>query len=161
MQIKDYLYGVLNTIAECPFVESQNITFEERPPNAAFITGIISFINGSKLHLKQFVVFKPKDVNILKYGYNYLASDGSLIFRYDNAFDPKAKKFSTYPEHKHTPKRILPTRRPALKELLKEISDFLENISDLKAVKGRKKEPEEDYLKYSKEKKQKQKRNDD
>ncbi|OHE55319.1 MAG: hypothetical protein A2Z47_12115 [Thermodesulfovibrio sp. RBG_19FT_COMBO_42_12] len=126
MQIKDYLNEILNTIAANPYIESQSLSFEERPPNAAFITGIITFTKGSKLHFKEFIVFKLESVNILKYGYNYLANNETMIFRYDNALDPQAKKLSTYPEHKHTPKELLPAKRPILEEVLREISDKIE-----------------------------------
>jgi len=49
-----------------------------------------------------------------------------MIFRYDNALDPQAKKLSTYPEHKHMPKKLLSANRPSFKEVLKEISGLIE-----------------------------------
>ncbi|MBI4698264.1 MAG: hypothetical protein HY758_04980 [Nitrospirae bacterium] len=126
MQIKDYLNELLNIFAANPYLESQNLSFEERPPNSAYLTGILTFINGSKLHLKEFIVFKSEDVNILKYGYSYLTKDDVLIFRYDNALDPQAKKVSTYPEHKHSPEKILPAQKPAFDQILREISGLIE-----------------------------------
>jgi hypothetical protein len=126
MQIKDYLNEILDVLSANPFIESQNLAFEERSPNAAFITGTIVFTNSAKLHFKEFVVFKPEGANIVKYGYNYSSKDEDLIFRYDNALDPQAKKLSTYPEHRHTPEKLLPAKSPALKEILREISDMIE-----------------------------------
>lgn len=126
MRLKDYLDEILNTIAKHPFVVSQSITFEERPPDTAFITGSLTFTNGSKLYFKEFVVFKTAGFKILKYGYNYLTHDGAMIFRYDNALDPQAKKMSTYPEHKHTPKELLSAARPSFEEVLKEIAFLIE-----------------------------------
>ena len=126
MQVKDYLNGILHILAENPYLESQNLSFEERPPNAAYLTGMLTFINGSKMHFKEFIVFKPGGVNILKYGYSYFTKDDTLIFRYDNAFDPQAKKLSTYPEHKHIPKTLLPAQKPAFDQILKEISGLME-----------------------------------
>ena len=82
--------------------------------------------NGSKLHFKEFVVFETAGFKILKYGYNYLAQDGAMIFRYDNALDPQAKNLSTYPEHKHMPQKMLPAKRPSFKEVLKEVSGLIE-----------------------------------
>ncbi len=126
MQVKDYLNEILNILAASPYMESQNLSFEERPPNAAYLTGILTFINGSKLHLKEFIVFKAEGINVLKYGYSYLTKDDALIFRYDNALDPQAKKLSTYPEHKHTPQKILPAQKPAFVKILREISGLME-----------------------------------
>jgi len=63
----------------------------------------------------------------VKYGYNYLDKNNALIFRYDNALDPKAKKLSTYPDHKHTSKELIPAKRPSLEEVLREITGLLES----------------------------------
>ncbi|OGW74218.1 MAG: hypothetical protein A3J72_06795 [Nitrospirae bacterium RIFCSPHIGHO2_02_FULL_40_19] len=126
MQIKDCLDEILNLIAENPFVLSQSLSVEERPPDSAFISGLITFTDTSRLHFKEFVVFKPYDFKVLKYGYNYLDKDEALIFRYDNALDPQAKKLSTYPEHKHTLKDLLTAPRQALREVLLEISSIIE-----------------------------------
>lgn len=127
MQIKDYLNEILDVLSANPFIESQNLAFEERPPNAAFITGTIVFTNSAKLYFKEFVVFKSEGSNIMKYGYNYSSKYENLIFRYDNAFDPKAQKISTYPEHKHTHEELLPAKRPSLEEVLREITGLIES----------------------------------
>ncbi len=155
MQIKDYVTAVLEVISSCPFIESQNLSFEERPPNAAFIYGSIVFTNASKLLFKEFVTVKSEDVSVLKYGYNYLAKDGTLIFRYDNAFDPKAKKLSTYPGHKHIANILLPAPRPSLKEVLREISGMIQDYSDLRAIDDRINEPVQNYETYSQRRKAK------
>ncbi|HHT9134852.1 MAG TPA: toxin-antitoxin system TumE family protein [Candidatus Avalokitesvara rifleensis] len=126
MQIKDYLDEILNLIAENPFAVSQSLSFEERPPDSAFITGTVTFTDGSMLHLKEFVIFEPKGAIVLKYGYNYLAEDETLNFRYDNAFDPLVKSLSTYPEHKHTANGLVSAKRPAFRDVLSEISALME-----------------------------------
>ena len=69
MRIKDYLDEILNIIAKHPFVVSQSISLEERPPDTAFITGSITFTNGSKLHFKEFVGLYAAGFKILKFGY--------------------------------------------------------------------------------------------
>ncbi|MBI4687568.1 MAG: hypothetical protein HY756_07280 [Nitrospirae bacterium] len=126
MQIKDYLNELLKLLAANPYIKSQNLSFEERPPNAAYFIGTLIFINDSKMYFKEFVVFKPESVNIVKYGYSYLSKDNTLIFRYDNALDPQAKKLSTYPGHKHTHKELLSALKPAFDQLLREISKLIE-----------------------------------
>jgi len=126
MQIKAYLDGILDIVAANPHVESQSISFEERPPDAVIITGIVAFIDGSKLHIKEFLILKPDREAILKYGYHYLSSKDELIFRYDNALDPKARRLSTYPEHKHTPDGLKDVRRPLWEDIFREISSSIE-----------------------------------
>lgn len=125
MPVKDYLNKILNTISTNPFLKSQSISFEERPPDAAYIKGIVIFIDDSKLYFKEFVIFKPETFHILKYGYNYTAKDNVMIFRYDNALDPKCRNFSTYPEHKHSSEGIFPAKRPSFEDLLNEISEMI------------------------------------
>ena len=130
MQIKDYLNEILDTIASSPYIDSQNLSFEERAPNAVYINGMCVFINGSRLYFKEFIIFKSESINFLKYGYNYVDKDNILIFRYDNALDPHVKKLSTYPEHKHQPDRLLPAKRPALEGVLREIAHLIERNAE-------------------------------
>lgn len=128
MRIKQYLDEILNRIAVHPFLEFQNISFEERPPDAVFISGLIGFTDGSRLHFKEFVILGPDAATLLKYGYNYVSKEENLIFRYDNAWDPKAKGFTTYPEHKHTAQGLFPSQKPDLEDILLEISNLIEHI---------------------------------
>ena len=146
MQIKDYLNKLLAVIAESPFVEAQKLSFEERPSNAAYITGFITFLDGSVLNFREFIVIKSERVAFLKYAYHYSAKDNSLIFRYDNALDPKAKNLSTYPEHKHASEEIVSAPRPTFDEILKEISELLQDVPDLQAIKDRINEQVEDQV---------------
>ena len=126
MRLKDHPISILDAISSCPYVESQRLSFEERAPDAAYINGEISFINGSKLHFKEFIVCAEEKIIFLKYVYNYISQSNLLIFRYDNAVDPKAKGLSTYPAHKHLQSRIIAAGRPALKDVLREIADSME-----------------------------------
>lgn len=122
MQIKDYLNDILSRISANPYVESQSISCQERPPDAAYVSGLATFIDGSHLHMKEFILLKSEGASIIKYGYNYLDSGGNLIFRYDNALDPMARGLSTYPEHKHTRDGVLAAKRPLLEGVLQEIA---------------------------------------
>lgn len=126
MQIRDYLEHILDIISASPYVESKSISFEDRPPSAAYITGILAFINGSKLHFKEFIVCKSEDIIFLKYAYHYVTQDGDFIFRYDNALDPKAKAMATYPAHKHVPGNLVPAERPSMKDMFREIVNLME-----------------------------------
>ncbi len=125
MQIKDYIQSLLDIITENPYVETKSILVEDRPPDAAYINGELTFITGSKLYFKEFVVFKSDITVFLKYAYHYVDKEGALIFRYDNALDPRAKNLQTYPEHKHVKENIVSAKRPSINEVLKEISNLI------------------------------------
>ncbi len=124
--IKDYLNQLLKIITTNGYIESKTIFFDERPPNAAFINGTLKFINGSKLDLKEFILSDNENISFLKYGYNYSSIENILIFRYDNALDPKAKDLPTYPSHKHLPDILIPAHKPSLEPVLSEISSLIE-----------------------------------
>jgi len=59
MHLKDYINQILNTITANPYVESQRLSFEERPPDAAYINGVIIFIGGTNQNLvTQYLIFR-------------------------------------------------------------------------------------------------------
>jgi hypothetical protein len=119
MPLKNYLATLQALIAETPFVNSTSIFYEERPPTAGLVKGILVFTDESQLDFKEFLIIQPT-LQVIKYAYNY--RKGSLfIFRYDNANDPAAKNFPTYPSHKHLPQGILEAQQPSLRQVLQEI----------------------------------------
>lgn len=122
MPLKEYVGHILSSISANPYVESQTISCQERPPDAAYLSGLVAFIDGSQLHIKEFILFGTAGARIAKYGYNYLDKDGSLVFRYDNALDPMARDLSSYPEHRHTKEGLSSAKRPLFEEVLEEIS---------------------------------------
>ena len=74
MQIKEYVGWILSSISANPYVESQSISCQERPPDGAYLSGLVAFIDGSQLHIKEFILFDSTGARIVKYGYNYLDS---------------------------------------------------------------------------------------
>jgi hypothetical protein len=53
-----------------------------------------------------------------------------VLFRYDNAPDPRARELKTFPDHKHLQGgKIIETERPGLSDVLKEI-DSLYSIQE-------------------------------
>ena len=119
MSLKDYSLSIQRLLEKTPFIVSTNFSHEERPPSAGLIKGNLFFSEGSQLDFKEFVLSQPRII-VVKYAYNYRRGR-DIIFRYDNAFDPLAKSFFTYPVHKHLPSGIFPAHQPSLAEVLNEI----------------------------------------
>ena len=119
MRLKQYCKGIESLIASSPFLSSNSITIDERPADTVFIKGQLTFLDGSELHFMEFLFFGSGIIKE-KYSYHYMKS-GKLLFRYDNALDPKAKSLPTFPYHKHVGKKMLPAAEPTLKEILDEI----------------------------------------
>jgi len=92
LNINDYVSQFENVINSYLIVSSYNLNIDKKSEEIVYISGRIDFRNGSILDFKEFVEYK--------YSYNYRKMK-DLIFRYDNAPDPKAKRLNSFPHHKH------------------------------------------------------------
>jgi hypothetical protein len=75
-----------------------NIAYDKRSASIGFIRGSIYFLDGSLLHLREFVDVKYGSERYM-YAYHYQRPDGLLVFRYDNT--PHFPHLPTFPHHKH------------------------------------------------------------
>jgi hypothetical protein len=96
--IEDYFRQVAALIADASIVHSSSITYDKRSSDIGLIRGDIHFFDGSRLHIREFVSVQH-EVDRYMYAYHYQRSDGSLVFRYDNA--PHFQSLTTFPDHKH------------------------------------------------------------
>lgn len=119
MSVAEYVAEIRRQILDTPHVVSHSLGYEDRPPLAAIVRGSVTFANGSRVHSKEFLQLRPVIIR-LKYAYHYATPMRRLIFRYDNARDPAARHLSTYPDHRHTPDRVLSSSAPALVSVLRE-----------------------------------------
>lgn len=89
--------------------------------------GELYFVDGSTLHLREFV-----DVEItadrLMYAYQFMDSSKNLVFCYDNTGHHKKLGLSTYPHHKHDEgeKNVIPSAAPDLAAILQEIESLVQ-----------------------------------
>ncbi|MFP4031805.1 MAG: DUF6516 family protein [Desulfococcaceae bacterium] len=60
-----------------------------------------------------------------KYAYHFRKED-QLVFRYDNAPDPRAKPFDGFPHHRHTESgEIIPSSGMDFPEILDRVQDWI------------------------------------
>lgn len=128
MRIEAYFRQIQRIIeTSCPVIQLPNITYEKRGTHERFIRGVLYFIDGSTLHLREFV-----DVEIaedrLMYVYQYMDSSDKLVFRYDNTGHHKKLDLSTYPHHKHegSEDNVVPSAAPVLVTVLQEIESLVQ-----------------------------------
>ena len=127
MRIEVYFRQVQKTIESCPVVQLSNTTYEKRGTYEGFIRGDLYFVDGSTLHLREFL-----DVEItadrLMYVYQYIDSSKKLIFRYDNTGHHKKLGLPTYPHHKHegSEDNVIPSTAPDLASVLQEIESLVQ-----------------------------------
>jgi hypothetical protein len=55
MHIRDYFHQIQNALNKISSISTQNITFDERSEFIGYITGQITFIDGSRLHLSEYI----------------------------------------------------------------------------------------------------------
>ena len=83
--------------------------------------------DGSILHVREFVDVELKP-ELLAYAYQYMSTEGKLIFRYDNTGHYKNLGLPTYPHHKHVGRdgNVIAATEPTLTTILQETEDMME-----------------------------------
>lgn len=114
--IEDYFQQVGALIASVNVIHSSNMTYDKRSTYIGFIRGSIYFVDGSVLHLREFVNVQH---NVERYIYAYHYQ------RYDNT--PHFAALPTFPHHKHegTESTVVSARPPDLQTVLAEIQGLL------------------------------------
>lgn len=127
MRIETYFQEIRQTIETCPVVQSFNVRFDKRGTHEGFIRGEVYFVDGSTLHLREFVDVETV-ADRLTYVYQYMASTKELIFRYDNTGHHRKLNLPTYPHHKHEGREnnVIASPAPDLDSVLKEIEPLIQ-----------------------------------
>lgn len=113
-QIKD----LLDRYARAPFVVDAAVTFDVRPGEQGYLTGSLTFSDGSVLHFREFLDAVGAVIDKVTYVYHYQDARHRLIFRYDNA--RHRSQYAT--EHKHIANRVIEAPVPTLEMVLLEIA---------------------------------------
>jgi len=118
--IEDYFRQVDTLIANASIVHSSSITYDKRSSYIGFIRGDIYFVDGSLLHLREFVNVQH-EVDRYVYVYHFQRPDGTMVFRYDNT--PHYSDLASFPHHKHDgiETNVLSAPPPNLQMILAEI----------------------------------------
>ncbi|GIW43123.1 MAG: hypothetical protein KatS3mg077_0405 [Candidatus Binatia bacterium] len=124
MTIEDYFHEIEVLMARATAVQSWHLTYDKRSTYIGLIRGAIYFLDGSVLHLREFINVQH-GVDRYMYAYHYQGADGALIFRYDNA--PHFPVLPTFPHHKHegSESTVVAASGPDLQAVLGEIQDLL------------------------------------
>ncbi len=100
MSLREYLssfHRAVGRIDDYGFAESIDIKEEIRAAKQAIIKAKIFLVDGSVLHVKEYI---DANYNIEKinYAYQYQDEEGKMVFRYDNA---RHKPDLGFNDHKH------------------------------------------------------------
>jgi hypothetical protein len=127
LRIEAYFEQIREAIETCPVIQAFNVTYDKRGTYEGFIRGEIYFIDGSILHLREFVDAEAT-LERLTYAYQYMGPSQQLVFRYDNTGHHRKLNLSTYPHHKHhgAEENVIASTPPDLPQILNEIEDLVE-----------------------------------
>ncbi|MCX6581338.1 MAG: DUF6516 family protein [Candidatus Aminicenantes bacterium] len=121
MLLRNYLNSLHKEIEKLEnygFIESVEVKEEIRAIKQALFTARVVFINGSELHIKEYIDARYK-IERVSYAYHYQDRDGNCIFRYDDAVHKPALRSR---EHKHTlDGSSVPSDLPDISEIFDEI----------------------------------------
>ncbi len=127
MRIEDYFRQIERIVEACPVIQLSNLTYEKRGTHEGLIRGEFCFVDGSTLHLREFI-----DVEItadrLMYAYQFIDPSKNMVFRYDNTGHHKKLGLSTYPHHKHDggEDNVISSAAPDLATVLQEIESLVQ-----------------------------------
>jgi hypothetical protein len=127
LRIEAYFQQLRSLVDACTVVQSSSITYDKRSTHEGFIRGEIYFVDGSVLHLREFVDVETA-VERLLYVYQYMDVCKQLQLRYDNTGHHKQLNLATYPHHKHTgsDRQIVPSTAPDLATVLGEVETLVQ-----------------------------------
>jgi len=127
LRVEDYFQQVRLFFETSPIVQLSKVSYDKRGRYEGFIRGELYFIDGSILHIREFV-----DVEItldrLMYAYQYSNASQQLIFRYDNTGHHKKLGLPNYPHHKHqgSEENVVGSLAPNLLNVLEEIETLIQ-----------------------------------
>lgn len=125
MSLRNYLdsfHQGIEKLEDYGYAESIDIREEIRASKQAIIKARIVLVDGSVLHIKEYVDAKYK-IEKVSYAYQYQDSYGELIFRYDNAVHKPCLSFK---EHKHTKEGgIIDASLPDISDVIDEVIECL------------------------------------
>ena len=130
MRIEDYFQQVSQAIEHCPVVASFSVTYDKRGTYEGFVWGEVYLIDGSMLHLREYVDVESESER-LTYVYQYMDAFQHLVFRYDNTGHHRKLNLPTYPHHKHEGHEghVLASPGPDLAAVLREIESLVVLLS--------------------------------
>jgi len=127
LRIEEYFRQVQKIIDSCSVIQSSKTMFDKRSTYEGFIRGDFYLLDGSILHLREFVDVESIEDRLM-YVYQYISSSKELIFRYDNTGHHRKLCLPTYPHHKHqgSEDNVAPATAPDLASVLEEISSLVQ-----------------------------------
>ena len=126
MRIEVYFQQIQQLLNDCPVARSFDVAYDKRSTYEGFVRGEIHLVDGSILHLREFVDVETT-IDRLTYIYQSMGPNQQLIFRYDNTGHHKKLNLPTYPHHKHdgSETNVVASVGPELATVLVEVESLV------------------------------------
>ena len=126
MIIEEYFRQLNEIITAIPLVDFTRLSFDKRGASIGFIRGDMTFIDGSTLHIREYVDVE-ESVERFMYAYQYMDRESRLVFRYDNTGHHRDLNLPTYPDHKHDryEEHVIASNAPSLGDVLIEVLTYI------------------------------------
>lgn len=123
--IEEYFESVKALLQNLALSQPPEVDYDYRDRETGFLKGDLVFKDGSRLHFREFVQVKQgQPVYRYMYAFQYMDTNGALIFRYDDT--KHFPRLSTAPHHKHIGKNeVIAADAPNLESILKEIEALI------------------------------------
>src|SRR3990172_6424082 len=108
--ILDYFERVQALISSLSRVEIERYEEQALSKERGNLRIRLRFFDNSLLEISEAIHIFEGTLTWLSYRYHYQRSDGTIIFRYDNA--PHHPEVSTFPEHEHIGESVVGAYRP-------------------------------------------------
>jgi hypothetical protein len=127
LRVEVYFQQLRNLFEASPLVASFEVAYDKRSTHEGFVHGELYFVDGSLLHIRDYVDVET-GVDRLLYVYQYLSASGTLVFRYDNTGHHKKLKLTTYPHHKHEggEGNVIAATAPEFSDVLEEMERLIQ-----------------------------------
>ncbi len=120
----EYLEWVDKLLSDSPFVYEVKTHYEDRE-EVWFLRVNVYFIDNSLLHFRELFVGQERSFK-KTYTYHYQRSDGTMVFRYDNA--SHFPKLPSAPHYKHIGENdVIAANAPDLQSVLKGIESLIDS----------------------------------
>ncbi len=120
MNPDEYVALLRGVLTSNPYIAVFQLHTEQRGESFLYLHGKAEFLHGGTLDFREFLEFHADEVEKYAYAYNYRVRE-QVVFRYDNAPDPRSKHLPTYPAHKHLGDELVPSGRPDLMAVIREV----------------------------------------
>ncbi len=122
--IEDYFHHLEALITRTRTVIATSVTYDKRSASIGFVRDELFFLDGSRLHLREYVNVEPM-IDRYTYSYHYQLANGAFSFRYDNA--PHYPQLTYFPHHKHVGEEanVVSVQAPDLQDVLIEIQSIV------------------------------------